>query len=195
MGSLVHGNHAWVLAAIRAKIHRSKIANQSAPGETRIPITKENDMASKVDVYKAYVEASWANPPSSIAEASMTYLSDDFKNFDKDGNVIMDRAAYTGMGQLLGSAFTDFKAVYSDVREEGDSVIATYHFEGTHTGDLDLSAMGLGIIPASGKKIVWPDDTAAFKIRGDKIASIKPYGDSAGIEAFLAPLGVKLPSE
>ena len=107
----------------------------------------------------------------------------------------MDRAAYIGMGQLLGSAFTDFKAVYSDVREEGDSVIATYHFEGTHTGDLDLTAMGLGVIPASGKKIVWPEDTSAFKIRGDKVVSIKPYGDSAGVESFLAALGVKLPSE
>jgi predicted ester cyclase len=152
-------------------------------------------MGSKSDLYKAYFEASWANPPSSIVEANMTYLSDDFKNYDKDGNVLMDRAAYTGMGQLLGSAFTDFNAVYSEIREEGDSVIARYHFEGTHTGDLDLSAMGLGVIPASGKRIVWPEDTAAFKIQGDKIVSIKPYGDSAGVASFLAALGVKPPSE
>jgi predicted ester cyclase len=152
-------------------------------------------MGSKSDVYKAYFEASWANPPSSLAQAGMTYLSDDFKNFDKDGNAIMDKAAYIGMGQLLASAFKDFKAVYGDMREEGDSVIVRYHFEGTHTGDLDLSAMGLGVIPASGKKIVFPEDTAAFKIQGDKIVSIKPYGDSAGIESFLAALGVKLPSQ
>jgi hypothetical protein len=152
-------------------------------------------MSSKVDVYKAFYEASWANPPSSIMEANMTYLSDDFQNLDQDGNVIMDKEAYIGMTQLLSAALKDFKAVYSDVREEGESVIVSYHFEGTHTGDLDLSAMGMGVVPASGKKIVWPEASSEFKIEGDKIVSIKPYGDSGGMESFLAPLGVTLPSE
>jgi hypothetical protein len=152
-------------------------------------------MSSKVDVYKAFYEASWANPPSSIMEANMTYLSDDFQNLDQDGNVIMDKEAYIGMTQLLSAALKDFKAVYSDVREEGESVIVSYHFEGTHTSDLDLSAMGMGVVPASGKKIVWPEASSEFKIEGDKIVSIKPYGDSGGMESFLAPLGVTLPSE
>jgi hypothetical protein len=128
-------------------------------------------------------------------EANMTYLSDDFQNLDQDGNVIMDKEAYIGMTQLLSAALKDFKAVYSDVREEGESVIVSYHFEGTHTSDLDLSAMGMGVVPASGKKIVWPEASSEFKIEGDKIVSIKPYGDSGGMESFLAPLGVTLPSE
>jgi len=81
----------------------------------------------------------------------MTYLSDDFQSLDKDGNVVENKEAQVGLTQLLVAAFEDFKSVYSDVREEGDSVIVSYHFEGMHTGDLDLSAMGLGIIPASGK--------------------------------------------
>ncbi len=131
-------------------------------------------MTSKVDVYKKYYEAAWADPPASIVEAGETYLSDDFKNFDKDGNVIGDKAAYIGMTNLLAAAFKDFKAVYSDIREEGDSVIVSSHFEGTHTGDLDLSAMGMGVVPASGKKIVWPESRLKFKIEGDKIVSINP---------------------
>jgi predicted ester cyclase len=151
-------------------------------------------MGRILDVYNAYIEASWANPPSSIVEALTTYLSDDYKNFDKDGNVTTDKAGYIGMVQLITSAFPDFKAIYSDIREEGDSVIVRFHFEGTQTGDLDFSAMGLGVIPASGKKVVWPEDTTAFKIRGDKIVSNKPYGDSAGVDSFLTALGVKLPS-
>ena len=151
-------------------------------------------MSSKLDVYKAYYEASRANPPSSNLKAVETYFSDDFQSFDKDGNVVMNKEAQIGMTQLLMAAFKDFKAVNSDVREEGDSVIVSYHFEGTHMEDLDLSAMGMGVVPASGKKIVWPEASSEFKIEGDKIVSIKPYGDSGGIESFFAPLGVTLPS-
>ena len=151
-------------------------------------------MGKALDVYKRFIEASWANPPSSITEANMKYLSNDFKNYDKDGNVVSNKEAYIGMSQLLLSAFEGFKAVYGDYREEGDDVIVSYHFEGTHTGDIDLSAMGLGVIPASGKHVVWPEDTIAFKIQNDKIVSIRPYGDSDGQEAFFEALGIKMPS-
>jgi hypothetical protein len=158
------------------------------------PPKEENDMGSKLDVYKEFIEAAWANPPSSLMEANKTYLSDDFHNFDEDGKVLMDKEAYIGMSQLLAAAFEDFKVVYGDLREEGDSVIVNYHFEGIHTSDLDLSAMGLGVIPASDKKIIWPEATNEFKIQGDKIVSIKPHGDSGGMEDFLEPLGVTQPS-
>lgn len=151
-------------------------------------------MTSKLDVYKAYYEATWSNPPASMVEANETYLAENFQNLDKDGNVIADKAAYIGMNHLIAAAFKDFKAIYSDLREEGDSVIVRFHLEGTHTGDLDLSAMGMGVVPASGKKIVWPEASAAFKIEGDKIVSIKPYGDSGGMEEFFALLGVTPPS-
>lgn len=151
-------------------------------------------MSSKLDVYKAYYDASWANAPSSNVEAVETYFSDDFQNLDKDGNVVMNKEAYVGLVQLLFAAFKDFTYVRSDLREEGEGVIVSGHFEGTHTGDLDLSALGVGIIPASGKKIVWPEASTAFKVSDDKIVSIKPYGDSGGVEAFLAALGVKAPA-
>jgi hypothetical protein len=151
-------------------------------------------MSSNLDFFKAFEEAVWSDPPSSVLETNMTYLSDDFQSLDTDGNVVMDKQGYIGMTQLLMTAFKEFKAVYSDIREESDGVLVSYHFEGTHTGDLDLSAMGVGVIPASGKKIVWPEARSKFKIEGDKIVSIKPYGDSGGMEDFLAVLGVKAPS-
>jgi predicted ester cyclase len=150
-------------------------------------------MTSRLDVYNRYVEETWANPPSSVAEANEAYLSDNFHSFDKDDNVQMDKQAYIGMSQLLASAFSDFRAVYSDTHEEGDSVVVTYHFEGTQTGDLDLSAMGLGVIPASGKRVVWPEDTVEFGIEGEKIVSIRPHGDTGGMAAFFEALGVGLP--
>lgn len=151
-------------------------------------------MSSNLDLYKAYVKDAWANPPASLMEAGMKYISDDFQNIDADGTVLGGKEAYNGMGLLMASAFTGLKVVYGEMREEGDDVIVTSHFEGTHTGDLDLSALGLGVIPASGKKIVWPDSTNAFTIKNGQIVSIKPYGDSGGIAEFLKPLGVSMPT-
>ncbi|MFL7893603.1 MAG: ester cyclase [Anaerolineales bacterium] len=151
-------------------------------------------MSSNMDLYKAFYEASWANPPSSLRDANMKYLSDDFQNFDADGKVIGDKEAYIGLSQLIFAAFPDFKSVDTDLREEGDDIIVSYQWEGTQTGDLDLSAMSLGVIPASGKRIVWPEATSVFTIKGGKIVSIKPYGDSSGMEEFLKPLGIAMPS-
>jgi len=151
-------------------------------------------MTGRIDLYKEYFSAAWANPPSSFVEASKTYLSDDFRSLDKDGNVEQNRETYSGMSQLMAAAFTGFKFVISDLHEEGDSLIVTGQFEGMHTGDLDLSALGLGVIPASGKKIVVPSANE-FKFEGDKIVSRQDYGDSGGSAAFLAALGVTVPSE
>lgn len=150
-------------------------------------------MGIKLDLYKAYFEDAWSNPPASISEAGMKYFSDDFQSFDADGNVLGDKETYNSLAFLMVSAFTGFKVVIGEMREEGDNVIVTSHFEGTHTGDLDLSALGMGVIPASGKEIVWPDAPNEFKIKNDKIVSVKPYGDSRGIEDFLKPLGVSMP--
>ncbi len=151
-------------------------------------------MSSNIDVINAYIEAAWSNPPASSLEAIETFFSDDFQNLDNDGNVVMDKAGWSGMTQLLESAFKDFRTIYGDMHEEGDSVVVDYHFEGTHTANLDLSPLGIGVIPASGKKIVWPESTSVFGVKGGKIVSVQPVGKDDGIVAFLKPLGVKLPA-
>jgi predicted ester cyclase len=151
-------------------------------------------MASKIDVYNKFYDESWSNPPLSLVETNKKYLSSDFQSLDKDGNVEMDKAAYIGMSQLLFGSFSDFKFVKNDVRADGDIVFVTGHFEGKHVGDLDFSAMGLGVIPASGKMVIWPETTVMFKFAGDKIVSIQPEGDTGGTAAFLKALGVEMPS-
>lgn len=145
-------------------------------------------MNSKLDVVKNYLDAAWANPPSSVMEAIATTFSDDFQSVDEDGNVVMNKEAYMGMVQLLYSALNDLNWMLGDLREADDGVLMSGHFEGTHTGDLDLSAMGMGVIPASGKRIVWDDATVRWTVEGGKIVRVGPYGEGGGLEAFLAPL-------
>jgi predicted ester cyclase len=149
-------------------------------------------MGKAMDVYKAYFELSWSNPPSSFGEALAKYVSDDFVNLNSDGVVEGDKEAWGAMVQLMNAALSDLKYPYTSMREEGDSVIVVGHFEGTHTGDFDLSAMGLGVIPASGKHIVWPDSTTEFKIAGDKIVSAQDLS-GGGMAAFFAPFGITMP--
>ena len=150
-------------------------------------------MTSKLDLYKTYFNAAWANPPSSFVEAAKTYMSDDFKSLDKDGKAEQNKETWIAMGQLMSTAFKDLKFVASDMHEEGDSVIVVGQFEGIHTKDLDLSAMGLGVVPASGKKVVIPSGNK-FTYKGDKIVSRQDNGDHGGSAEFLKVLGVKLPS-
>ena len=149
-------------------------------------------MTSKVDVIRKWHEESWANPPSSAVEAATKYFSDDYQGLDKDGNVISGKAAYVAIAQHLMNAFKDFKGVVHDISEEAGSVIMTFHWEGTHTGNFDLSAMGMGVIPASGKRIITPESKTRFMVEGSQIIGSQPI--SGGFEWLLAAIGVTPPS-
>ena len=151
-------------------------------------------MGSSLDVVKTYLDKAWANPPASVFETQEKYISDDFKNLAIDGSVIMDRAAYIGMGRMLFNSFSGFDWVSGGLREEGGDVYMTGHFEGTFTGDLDLSAMGAGVIPANGNKVVWPETTVRIKVADGKLTSLQETDVNGGIEVFLGLLGVEMPS-
>jgi len=149
-------------------------------------------MTSKLDIVKAYTELIGVGGD---IEAATAYFSDDFQNFDKDGKVAMTKEGIVGMARMMNASFKDFGFVLTNLRDEGDFIIMTGHFEGTHTSDLDLSAMGLGVVPASGEKIVWPEASAKLTVEGDKIVRMEPYAGAAGLQAFLAALGLEPPSE
>jgi predicted ester cyclase len=142
-------------------------------------------MTSNIDVVKA-----WNDLPIEDIEGNAAYIADDFQHIGQDGSVDMNKEAWVGMSQMLLASFTDFDYVVTELREEGDAVIMTGHFEGKHTGDLDLSAMGLGVFPASGREIVWPDTSDKVTVEGGKIAKIESVGDVDGMKAFLTALGV-----
>lgn len=151
-------------------------------------------MTSKLDVVKVFLDRAWKDVPTSLLEACQYTLSDEFQQFDANGNAVMNKEAYIGAGQMMAASFEGFTWVLSNLREEGDSVIMTGHFEGTHTGDLDLSAFGAGVIPASGKNIVWPESRVRWVVEGDKIVREEALDESGSLETFLAALGVKSPS-
>lgn len=150
-------------------------------------------MSSKTDVVRKWHEKSWSNPPSSMIEANNIYLSDSYQATDKDGNPRGNKAAMSAMSQILSHAFEGFRGVVHDLQEEQDGTVTmTFHFEGRHTGDLDLSAMGLGVIPATGIDIMTPESKTIFTVEGDQIVSSQAI--SGGFDFVLAAIGA-IPSE
>ena len=145
-------------------------------------------MSKNADVIKMWHEESWKNPPSSMITANEKYLSENFQSLGKDGNVMGDKAGMSAMSQLLLNSFTGFKSVVHGINEEDDgSVTLTFHFEGTHTGDFDLSAVGMGVIPASGKRVVTPKSKSKFIVDRGQIMSSQAI--SGGFEFLLTEIG------
>ena len=136
----------------------------------------------------------WQNLASDDVEGRGAYLSDDFESLDADGNVVMNKENWQNIYHMLLASFTDWNYVTSNIREEGDAVIMTGRFEGKFMADLDLSAMGIGVIPANGKEIVWEETDQKITVTGGKISKMEPYGHSGGFGPFLKALGVEPPA-
>ena len=140
-------------------------------------------MTSNIDVIRA-----WNKVPLGDAQGTIDFLAEDFEQIGADGSV-QSKAQYAGMIHMMYGSLPDMHGFISELREEDGAVLMTYHFEGTFQNNLDLSALGMGVIPASGEKIVWPEDTVKVTVEGDKIRRIEPHGGVIGSTAdFLAPL-------
>lgn len=108
----------------------------------------------------------------------------------------MSIAEWTQSAKPFQKAFPDwsFNAKYE--REEDQIVHISVQVTGTHTGDLDMSAMDMGVVPATGKTIAMPATNGRLTFWGDKIASLNfDIVEGAGIPGILAQLGVSKPNE
>ena len=130
----------------------------------------------------------WTTPPQK------EYYTDDFQLTNAQGSPPSDRDAVLAMGQLMQSAMSDIRTVIEDIREEGDDVVLTSHWEGTFVNDFDLSALGLGVAPATGRAVVFPTSTIRISFDGDKISRIHDPATEpdAGTAGFFKALGVDM---
>ena len=145
-------------------------------------------MSNKLDIVNAYLKQL---ENAANAEDAWAYLADDFKNVDKDGNVVLNRESFIGMSRMVITSFPDFSFVKTGIREEDDYVVVNGHNEGTHMSDIDLSALGIGVVPASGKKVVWPEGNFKVTVSDGKISTWGPHGDYSGAAAWFSALGLE----
>ena len=104
--------------------------------------------------------------------------------------------AWLGIHDKLNAAFPDWSFNMTSVHQHGDVVHCTAQVTGTQTGDLDLSPMGMPVVPATGKSIQLPQEELSVKVEGGKITSISGHPvPGGGVMGMLSQLGVEIPHD
>src|SRR5512146_1047542 len=98
-----------------------------------------------------------------------------------------------GMMNGLTNAFPDRKCDVRQVTVNGNQARVEAQVSGTNTGMLSLPMPGMPSMPATGKKVSFPD-AYVVTVDGDKISSLHVDSPAdGGIPAMLAQLGMKMP--
>jgi predicted ester cyclase len=140
------------------------------------------------EITYAFIEAFQAGDFDTAA----AYLADDFV-FSGPTPEPISGAAWMGLSAVLRAAFPDLNYNFRVVSVDGNVVTTTNQLYGTHTGDLDLSGMGLGIVPATGKTISLPEEGSEAVVEGGKLVSLHVHSTPAGgIMGILSQLGVEV---
>ena len=149
----------------------------------RSQITKGANNVNKIDIVKKLFDME--NPER------FDLVADDFQSTDSIGSPPLDKAGWQGRGDMLRASLPDIKYVIEDIQEDGEDVKVVGHFSGTFANDLDASAMGQGVIPATGKMVDFAQSHVGVSFKGDKIlrTHTTDTGPDAGLPGFIKALG------
>ena len=108
------------------------------------------------------------------------------------------RDAWMGINKNLKKAFPNLDYHFHVDRVDGlDGCVVkiSEELKGTHSGVLDLSAVGLGVTPATDNSFAMPREHGKVTIKHDKVASwvVEPI-EGGGLMGILAQLGIPVPA-
>ena len=140
------------------------------------------------------VRAFYIAVDSGNLEKAGQLLSDDFKSFGTPRGCIDKHETLETWGHLQ-AALPNLSHALSNIRTEGGVVMLTAQAGGRHTGPLDLPnlGMGVGIIPASGRMVIFPPDHYEFTVSHEKITTernVTPITPYSGVDGFLKAVGI-----
>jgi ketosteroid isomerase-like protein len=100
---------------------------------------------------------------------------------------------WLGMSASMKAAFPDLDYHF---KVDGNVVKTSTQLSGTHSGDFDLTAMGMGVIPATGKSFSTTSDSAEGEVREGKVVAyrVQPT-EGSGLIAILTQLGISVPTK
>lgn len=143
---------------------------------------------------KAIVQAFLKSIQDGDLTRARSFLSNDFL-FSWQLSKPINAAAWVELNTNLKKAFPNLEYHFrvESVQSEGVVKISS-ELKAIHRGDLDLTFMNLGVIPASNRSFAPVREHGRLIVRDDKIISwiVKP-AKGAGLRGILIQLGVQLP--
>ena len=127
-------------------------------------------------------------------EKAKSYLSSDFK-FSGPVPEPISGEEWMGMSAGLKAAFPDLNYRFNIESVDENTAHISGELSGTHNGDLDLTSMHMGVIPATGKSFKAAHEHGKATARDGKVTAwaMEPT-EGAGLMAILGQLGVKIPT-
>ncbi len=116
-----------------------------------------------VDFFKHIEDAEWLKVE--------TLLADDFRYFGPTPEPV-DKAIFLDCLESLCIAFPDWSFHVREVNQLKDKITALVHITGTHTAQLDLSALGLKPIKPTATFFEFPDEEVILTFKGDKLTEL-----------------------
>ena len=135
-------------------------------------------------------QAFYDSMESELTEDFATYLDEEFTAHGFGPQPILS-AQFVGMMAQLRVAFPDWSFNLSQIEEEGNLARVTLAPSGTHKESLDLSPMGLPLIPATGKSFQLPVMQDEVTIIDERVVNLTTYAPpDGGLPGILQQLGV-----
>ena len=107
----------------------------------------------------------------------------------------INREAWLGIHQNLKKAFPNLDYHFHVDSVDGDVIKISAELKGTHNGVLDLSPVGLGVIPATNKSFAMPREYGKVTIKDEKVASwVVDRIEGGGLMGILGQLGIAVPT-
>lgn len=126
-------------------------------------------------------------------EKAKSLLSDDF-TFSGPVPEPINADAWMGMSMSLKNAFPDLDYQFNIESMDGNTANISSELKGTHSGDFDLTAMHMGVIPATNKSFAAAHEHGKVMVQDGKVTSWATEAtEGAGLMAILGQLGVKPP--
>jgi hypothetical protein len=127
-------------------------------------------------------------------DEAMTYLADDFRFYSSTFPNGLDARSWMGVMGMWRAGAPDLRFNLRLVELEGDSARVISRITGTHTRDLDLTPMGLGVVPTTGIAFVGGEEESEGLVENGRIKWIRIFDSpETGFGSVLGQLGVQVP--
>jgi len=127
-------------------------------------------------------------------EKAKSFLSNDYQ-FSGPVPEPINVETWLGINKNLKKAFPNLDYHFHVDGVEGEVTKISAELKGTHSGVLDLSPLGLDVIPATDKSFATPREHGKVTFKGDKISSwVVDKIEGGGLMGILDQLGIPVPT-